>query len=113
MQTVNTLALKEWAVVVHALGIGKQTLLLRKGGLNERHGRFATEPTEFFLFPTYVHQMAQGVVSEVAADLRTVTVARSPADQLGIHHYAVVEDLGWLDSGNRLIAAPGGDGEPP
>ena len=104
MQTVNALALKEWAVVVHALGIGKQTLLLRKGGLHERHGRFATEPTEFFLFPTYVHQMAQGVVSEVAADLRTVTVARPPADQLVIHHYAVVEDLVWLDSRDRLTA---------
>ena len=107
MLLTNALALKEWAVVVHALGIGKQTLLLRKGGLHERHGRFATEPTEFFLFPTYVHQMAQGVVSEVAADLRTVTVARPPADQLAIHHYAVVEDLVWLDSRERLTALSG------
>jgi hypothetical protein len=107
MQTVNTLALKEWAVVVHALGSGKQTLLLRKGGLHERHGWFATEPTEFFLFPTYVHQMAQGVVSEVAADLRMVTVARAPADQLVIHHYATVEELVWLDSHDCLTTLSG------
>src|SRR3989442_15841755 len=106
MQTVNTLALKEWAVVVHALGIGKQTLLLRKGGLHERHGRFATEPTEFFLFPTYVHQMAQGVVNQVAAHLPTVKGPRPPPDQLSIRHYAAVEDLAWLATGRAPTAPP-------
>src|SRR5712691_5143990 len=84
MQPVNALALKEWAVVVHALGTGKQTMLLRKGGLHARHGRFATEPTEFFLFPTYVHQMEQGVTSEATADLHIVMKSRPVEDQLVI-----------------------------
>jgi hypothetical protein len=104
VQLSHTLALKEWAVVVHALGTGKQVLLLRKGGLHERHGRFATEPAEFFLFPTYVHQMAQGVVREAAADLRAVMEARLPEDQLVLEYYATVEDLLWLDSQERLAA---------
>jgi len=104
MQPVNSLALKEWAVVVHALGSGKQLVLLRKGGLHERHGHFATEPQEFFLFPTYVHQMAQGVVSDAAADLQAVMEARSAEDQLVIPSYAVVEDLVWLDTYERLVA---------
>lgn len=104
MQLVNSLALKEWAVVVHALGSGKQLVLLRKGGLHERHGHFATEPREFFLFPTYVHQMSQGVVSNAAADLQVVMESRPAEDQLVIPYYAVVEDLVWLDAHERLAA---------
>ena len=100
----NTLALKEWAVVVHALGAGKQTVLLRKGGLHERHGRFATEPREFFLFSTYVHQMEQGVMSEAAADLHAVMESRPVEDQLVINYYATVEDLVWLDTREHLTA---------
>ena len=104
MRPVNALTLKEWAVVVHALGTGKQTVLLRKGGLHERHGRFATEPTEFFLFPTYVHQMEQGVTSEAAADLHAVMESRPVEDQLVINYYATVEDLVWLDTHEHLAA---------
>jgi len=104
MQPANSLALKEWAVVVHALGTGRQTVLLRKGGLHERHGHFATEPREFFLFPTYVHQMAQGVVSAAAADLQAVMESRLAEDQLIIPYYATGEDLVWLDTQERLAA---------
>ncbi|MGH7964669.1 MAG: DUF1802 family protein [Candidatus Binatia bacterium] len=109
MRPTNSLALKEWAVVVHALGAGTQMLLLRKGGLHERRGQFATDPAEFFLFSTFVHQMAQGVVSEAAGDLRAVAVMESqpPAEQLVIDHYATVEDLVWLDSRDRLDALAG------
>jgi hypothetical protein len=104
MQPANSLALKEWAVIVYALGTGRQTVLLRKGGLHERHGHFATEPREFFLFPTYVHQMVQGVVSAAAADLQAVMESRLAEDQLVIPYYATVEDLVWLDTQERLAA---------
>lgn len=104
MLSANSLALKEWAVVVRALAMGKQTLLLRKGGLHERHGRFSTEPVEFFFFPTFVHQMEQGVTPGMAADLRAVIDSQPPADQLVIDHYATVEDLLWIDSQDRLDA---------
>ncbi|MEW6299296.1 MAG: DUF1802 family protein [Thermodesulfobacteriota bacterium] len=97
MRPANSLALKEWAVIVHALGAGQQTLLLRKGGLYERRGRFATEPREFFLFPTYVHQMAQGVVSRAHSALHAVVQRQPPADEVRLTHYAVVHDLCWLD----------------
>jgi len=107
MQPTCTLALKEWAVIVYALGTGKQTLLLRKGGLHERRGQFATAPTEFFLFPTFVHQMAQGVVSEAAEELHTVMESQPAAEQLVISHYATVEELMWLDSRDHLHALEG------
>lgn len=51
---VIPVALKEWAVVVKALEQGKQLILLRKGGLQERE--FKIMKGEFVLFPTYEHQ---------------------------------------------------------
>jgi hypothetical protein len=107
MQSANLLALKEWAVIVHALGSGEQIILLRKGGLHERRGRFATEPTEFFLFPTYVHQMEQGVVRGTESDLQVVIAARPPEDQLHIEYYATVEELQWLGARESVTALAG------
>lgn len=107
MLSSNSLALKEWAVIVQALAEGKQTLLLRKGGLYERNGRFSTEPTEFFLFPTYVHQMEQGIVNEASSELQTALAARPAEDQLVISHYATVTDIHWLDSLERVAVLAG------
>jgi hypothetical protein len=107
MQPANALALKEWAVVVHALGSGEQIILLRKGGLHERRGRFATEPAEFFLFPTYVHQMEQGVVKEAMSDLQTAITSRPPEDQLHIEYYATVAELRWLGARESVTALAG------
>jgi hypothetical protein len=55
MQTSQT-ALKEWAVIVDALGTGEQFVLLRKGGILDVGGEFSMEASEFLLWPTYLHQ---------------------------------------------------------
>ena len=63
-------ALKEWAVVCHALETGPQIILLRKGGIVEaRHG-FAPEHREFLLFPTYLHQNERMLKPAVHEQLR-------------------------------------------
>ena len=49
-------AFKEWAVVCRALGVGRQVLILRKGGINEQAREFRPEHREFLLFPTGFHQ---------------------------------------------------------
>jgi hypothetical protein len=53
---VSTPALKEWSAAVHAMLDGRQTVLLRKGGIHEK--RFDTAATEFVLFPTIAHEHA-------------------------------------------------------
>jgi hypothetical protein len=55
-------ALKEWSAAVHALLDGRQTVLLRKGGIGEK--RFEVAAREFLLFPTVAHSHAQRVRSE-------------------------------------------------
>ncbi|HVM18503.1 MAG TPA: DUF1802 family protein [Egibacteraceae bacterium] len=60
---VTTLALKEWGAVVHALLDGRQTVLLRKGGIHEK--AFHLDPAgRFGLFPTVAHSHAERVRSE-------------------------------------------------
>jgi hypothetical protein len=57
-----TPALKEWSAAVHALLDGRQTVLLRKGGIHEK--RFEITAQDFLLFPTVAHSHAQRVRPE-------------------------------------------------
>ena len=57
-------ALKEWATVVRALEQGKQTVILRKGGILETASGFKVESKTFFLFPTWEHQETKHVKPE-------------------------------------------------
>jgi hypothetical protein len=77
----TTLALKEWGAVVHALLDGRQTVLLRKGGIRER--RFDVTRDRFVLFPTVAHAHAERV-----RDGHTDVLAAGAAD--------VDEDAGTL-----------------
>ena len=54
-------ALKEWAAVCRALAAGRQSILVRKGGIAEPGGTFRLEATRFWMWPTYVHQSETGV----------------------------------------------------
>lgn len=49
-------ALKEWAVIVHALLEGEQILDVRKGGLHEDGRHFAVQSNRLWLYPTAEHQ---------------------------------------------------------
>jgi hypothetical protein len=54
--TTLTTALKEWSVAVDALAQGETIVLLRKGGIRERQGKFEAEASQVVLFPTFEHQ---------------------------------------------------------
>ena len=60
----STLALKEWAAVAHALLDGRQTLLLRKGGIHEKAFSAQGHGVPFVLFPTVAHSHAERVRAE-------------------------------------------------
>lgn len=60
--TDSQLALKEWSAAVAAMLDGRQTILLRKGGIHEK--RFTVAASRFLLFPTVVHGHAERVRPE-------------------------------------------------
>ena len=59
---MNAPALKEWSAAVHAMLDGRQTVLLRKGGIHEK--RFDLAAGEFVFFPTIAHGHAERVRPE-------------------------------------------------
>ena len=54
-----TTAFKEWALICEALGSGRQSVILRKGGIAEGRAGFAFQHAEFFLFPTWFHEQLE------------------------------------------------------
>ena len=82
---MSGLALKEWAVVVHALLAGEQILDLRKGGLREEERRFELRAPRFWLYPTTEHQRPE----LVKPAYRRWLDAPEPGDRLRI--------AGWAD----------------
>jgi hypothetical protein len=54
--TALDVAFKEWSIVDSALGAAEQTVLIRKGGIHEKHGRFEVEHERFLIYPTRLHQ---------------------------------------------------------
>jgi hypothetical protein len=60
--TLTHPALKEWSAAVAAMLEGRQTVLLRKGGIHEK--RFAVAASRFLLFPTVAHSHADRVRPE-------------------------------------------------
>lgn len=89
----NDRAFKEWAVIVRALLAGRQSIIIRKGGIAEEGGSFAVEDKEFFLFSTYVHQQESGVIPEERVDLKKLQAEAPPGGMVAIPAYVTVEEI--------------------
>ncbi len=93
MQDFHHRAFKEWAVSCEALLEGRQTLLIRKGGIREEQGVFRMNDTEFFLFPTYEHQKASLLLPEWQSRLERLSAAPHDPATVVLSAYAVVETI--------------------
>ncbi len=95
-------AFKEWAGVCDALASGRQSIILRKGGISEEPGpgRFVPDHREFWLYPTFVHQAEQGLRIPVAPpDSGSDEDATIPIGQLArVELIARVEDESALSA---------------
>jgi len=97
------IAFKEWAGVCEALATGRQSLILRKGGIEEGPGGFLPEHPAFWLYPTHVHQGEQGLKPDAPAP-----DAMEPlAGTVGLSALALVERIGRVERLDRLPALEG------
>lgn len=87
---MSTPALKEWSAAVHAMLDGRQTVLLRKGGIGEK--RFDLTASEFVFFPTIAH----GHAERVRPEQRDLLDASAPDS---------TEDAVVVRAGARVVAA--------
>jgi hypothetical protein len=104
---VTSVALKEWAVICRALEIGKQTLLLRKGGIAEGQGGFRAEHERFWLYPTQFHQGAEQLQPEFAPLLNDVGELQAANGQVVVRNFAEVQRVEYLTSLEKVLALSG------
>ncbi|WP_406695698.1 DUF1802 family protein [Singulisphaera sp. Ch08] len=91
-------AFKEWAGVCEALTAGRQSLILRKGGIAEGPGGFVPEHRWFWLYPTHVHEAEQGL--RVPRD--PTLVSSAAADVVEVRSLVETGPIGWVDRIDRL-----------
>src|SRR5580765_2775484 len=82
---MQSIGFKEWALVCAALGEGRQSIIIRKGGIAEGRDGFAFRHREFFLFPTFFHEQVERVRTSDA------TLPEQLSDEIEIRYYAKVE----------------------
>lgn len=90
MPSDDQIAFKEWGVVCRALELGRQTVILRKGGIHEGREGFRVQYDKFWLFPTGFHQGSNAIIPEAWPLCEQAEPAT--ADRARITLYAVVQD---------------------
>ncbi len=96
-------AFKEWSVAVDALAAGKTIVLLRKGGIRERQGRFSVDFDRVLLYPTYEHQKPDLLKPEYVDRITTVESGWHP-QQIPIQAWANITHV-WQVSEQSTIEA--------
>jgi hypothetical protein len=82
---MQSVGFKEWALVCEALGAGRQSVLLRKGGIAEGRAGFGYRHSEFFLFPTFFHEQAVKLREPGAA------IPAQREGEIEVHYFAKLE----------------------
>jgi hypothetical protein len=88
-----SIAFKEWAVICAAIAAGRQSLILRKGGIAEEGGTFRPEYSEFLLYPTYFHAHRDGIKPELLPLFEEAEAARPPGGVIRFTHFVWVESV--------------------
>lgn len=85
-------AFKDWSLACAAVGRGRQSVILRKGGLAEGRGGFEFKHARFWLLPTQYHEQAAKVRPDELAGLGTDADAGViPADTVEVRYLFELE----------------------
>ena len=82
-----SIGFKEWALICEALGDGRQSIILRKGGIAEGRAGFRFQHEEFLLLPTLFH--------EQVAKLKLPDATHLPQTSPGIHTLSYHVHVEW------------------
>lgn len=95
---MKSVGFKEWAIVCQALGEGRQSVILRKGGIAEGRDGFAFRHREFFLFPTFFHEQIE------KTRMMDAVIPQANELQVTIRFLARVEHARRIESWETVVA---------
>jgi hypothetical protein len=81
-------ALKEWAVLVNAMGRGDIIAMVRKGGIREQRAGFAVRHDRFLLYPTFFHEKEAELAARFRPTLHASHAERPPDGLIRIRYVA-------------------------
>jgi len=99
-----SIAFKEWAVICAALGDGRQSLILRKGGIAEAGGEFRPEHAAFLLYPTFFHEHRAGVKPAFLPLLEATEALKPEPGMIRFTHFVRVTDVKHLTDLDAVLA---------
>jgi hypothetical protein len=94
-----SIAFKEWAIICETLGSGRQSIILRKGGIHEGRDGFSFKHPEFYLFPTLFHEQ----IARTSLPPST-PIPAAPPGEIAIRHHARVEWTATITSLDTALA---------
>lgn len=95
-------ALKEWATACEALADGRQSLLVRKGGIDEK--AFALPADRFLLLPSYAHQQPELLKPEVRVTCRRQLTEFDATQPVMISHWVELAHV-WEVADDAVLQA--------
>jgi hypothetical protein len=95
---MESVGFKEWALVCAALGDGRQSVIVRKGGIAEGRGGFQFRQREFFLFPTFFHEQLG------RTRLPNATLPEQLPNEIEIHFCARIEEARLVEDWEQARA---------
>jgi hypothetical protein len=99
-----SVAFKEWAAVCEALAMGRQMIILRKGGIHEGREGFRVQHAAFWLYPTNFHQHAEQLAADALPLLEKVKSQPPPPGIVPIRWLAQVEQVIHLEREEQALA---------
>lgn len=102
-RAARTPALKEWAVIVHALLAGEQIVDIRKGGLREDGRRFSVPTRRCWLAPTSEHQDA-ALLAPAYAHWPTLAGGSPAGGPVTVSGWAEIVDTAILTEAEQVDA---------
>ena len=99
-----SIAFKEWAAICRALATGRQSVILRKGGIAEVGGAFRPEHSQFLLYPTFFHEHRAGVKPEFQSLFDEVEKSKPEEGTIRFEHFVRVTQVRHLTDLDAALA---------
>lgn len=100
-----SIAFKEWAVICRALAEGRQSLILRKGGIAEEGGQFRPEHDRFLLYPTHFHEQHRtGIEPDLLPLLESVERDKPTPGTIHFTHFVAVSNVWHVADLDKALA---------